>query len=135
MTAESEAGNEHDRFYARAMRRIYIHILWLGVAGTLVAAWQGGLTFGLGFLAGAMVSAINFNWLHRTVDSIGPSPDKQPGTWVKMLLPLRYLALGLVGYVIVRYFRVNILAALLGLFVAVAAALVEILYELIYARA
>jgi hypothetical protein len=38
-----------------------------------------------------------------------------------------------IGYVIVKYLRVNVMAALVGLFVAVAAVLVEMVYELIYA--
>jgi hypothetical protein len=43
--------------------------------------------------------------------------------------------LGLGGYVIVKFFRLSLAAALLGLFVAVAAVLLEIAYEIIYARA
>ena len=52
-----------------------------------------------------------------------------------MLLILRYALLGVGGYVIVRFLRLNLAAALLGLFVAVAAVLLEIVYEIIYARA
>ena len=50
-------------------------------------------------------------------------------------LLLRYLLLAVAGYVIVRVFRLNLAAALAGLFVAVAAVIIEIVYELIYARA
>jgi hypothetical protein len=52
-----------------------------------------------------------------------------------VILPLRYVLFGAGGYVIVKYFRVDVMAALVGLFVAVAAVMVEIIFELIYARA
>ncbi len=123
-----------DLFYERALRRIYVHMIWLGLAGCLVAAWRFGRAAGLGFLVGAAVSVVNFRWLHRLADSLDPATAHRPRKSLKWLLPLRYLLFGLAGYVIVRYFRVNMLAALVGLFVAVAAVLLEILYELIYAR-
>lgn len=126
------SANGDDAFYRRAMRRIYIHVLWLGVAGTLAAALWLGLPWGLGFLIGAGASALNFRWLHQLTESIGPGA-KKPGKGLSVFLSFRYLLFGGAGYVIVRYFEVDIMAALVGLFVAVAAVLLEILYELIYA--
>lgn len=130
----SDASGAGELFYARAIRRIYIHMIWMGLAGCLLAGWRYGWTVGLGFLVGAAVSVINFRWLHRLADSLDPAASRPPRKGLKLLLPLRYVIFGVAGYVIVRYFRVNMLAALVGLFVAVAAVLVEILYELIYAR-
>ena len=121
-------------FYQRAIRRIYINILWLSVAGAVATLWRVDWPWALGFLIGAVASALNFRWLHGLVDSIGPG-TKKPGRGLRIILPLRYIVFGIVGYVIVKYFNVNIMAALVGLFVAVAAVLLEILYELIYARA
>lgn len=129
----SEASGAGDLFYERALRRIYIHMIWIGLAGCAVAAWRFGWAAGMGFLVGAAVSVINFRWLHRLADSLDPAAPR-PRKGLKLLLPLRYVLFGVAGYVIVRYFRVNMLAALVGLFVAVAAVLVEILYELIYVR-
>ena len=48
---------------------------------------------------------------------------------------MRYFLFGLVGYVIVKVFGISLLAVLAGLFVAAAAVVLEIIYELIYARA
>ncbi len=121
-------------FYRRAMRRIYLHLIWLSAAGAVVAGWWHGSAAAVGFLLGAAASALNFRWLHRLVDSLGPS-RRPPGKGLGAVLSLRYLLFGAVGYVIVKYFEVNLMAALLGLFVAVAAVFVEVLYELIYARA
>ena len=120
-------------FYERAVQRIYVHIVWLSIAGTIAAAWKGGLPWGVGFLIGATASALNFRWLHHMADSLGPD-GKKPRRGLGFFLSFRYVLFGVVGYVIVKYFKVNIMAALVGLFVAVAAVMVEILYELFYAR-
>ncbi len=129
----AEAATQDELFYRRALRRIYIHALWIAAAGGIVAGWREGAAWAVGFLAGAAVSIANFRWLHRLVDSVGAGP-KKPGKLVRLMLIMRYPLFGLMGYVIVKYFRVNLMAALIGLFVAVAAVVVEILYELIYAR-
>jgi len=128
-----EPANSELQFYQRAVHRIYHHIVWLAIAGTIVATWQGGLPWGVGFLIGATASALNFRWLHHMVDSIGPTL-KKTGKALGFFLGSRYVLFGVAGYVIVRYFKVDIMAALVGLFVAVAAVMVEILYELLYAR-
>jgi hypothetical protein len=47
---------------------------------------------------------------------------------------LRYLLMCGGAYVIVKYSNISLSAALAGLFVAVAAVIVEILFQLIYAR-
>jgi hypothetical protein len=51
-----------------------------------------------------------------------------------VLLGLRYVLLGAGAYVILKYTAISLPAALAGLFVPVAAVLIEILIELAYAR-
>lgn len=130
----TETADQEEQHYLGATRRIYFHIAWLAIAGSIAAFSEGGAAVGLGFALGALVSAVNFRWLHRLVDAVGPDPKKKPGKALGVFLSSRYVLFGLIGYVIVKYFKVNVMAALVGLFVAVAAVLVEILYELIYAR-
>ena len=99
--------------------------VWLGVAG-----WRGGL----GFLLGGLISYANFRWLKRTVDSLGQAAAaKPPRARVAVFLGLRYLLLGLGGYVIVKYSEISLTAALVGLFAPTGAVILEILIELIYA--
>ena len=50
-----------------------------------------------------------------------------------MFLGIRYFVFAGVAYGIIKVFEANFLAALAGFFVCVAAVIVEILYELIYA--
>lgn len=129
----TEAQNTGEVFYERAVRRIYVNIVWLSIAGTVATAGFVGWAWGLGFLIGATASALNFRWLHHMADAIVPG-GKKPGKGLGVFLSLRYVLFGVTGYIMIKYFQVDILAALVGLFVAVAAVLVEILYELIYAR-
>jgi len=120
--------------FDRALGRIRRAMLWLSLAGSAAAwllySWQHGA----GFLAGALASLANFRWLHQLAASLGEGGQRLRRR-VMWFLVLRYLLLGAAGYVIVKIFGLNLVAALAGLFVAVAAVILEIVYELIYARA
>lgn len=129
MTANSEAAH-----FDRAIERTRRAILWLSVAGAAVAAGWKGWEWGLGFLAGAAVSLLNFVWLHQLVAALGEGA-RRPRKRLVWFLALRYVLLGVVGYVIVKFFGLNLAAGLIGLLVAAAAVVLEIIYELIYARA
>jgi hypothetical protein len=119
--------------FERAIGRMRVLMLSLSGAGA-VAVWHfKGWAWALGFLAGAAASLLNFRWLHQLVASLGEG-GRSPRKRLLLFLSLRYLLLGLFGYVIVVYFRLNLAAALMGLFVPVAAVILEILYELLYAR-
>ncbi len=120
--------------FDRAMGRIRLAMLLLGLGGALAAWLLFSWRHGAGFLAGALASLANFRWLHHLTVSLGPG-GRGLRRRVMWLLVLRYLLLGAAGYVIVRIFGLNLAAALAGLFVAVAAVLAEIVFELIYARA
>jgi hypothetical protein len=118
--------------FDRALRRVWIVMVVLGAAGALVALLWLGWPPALGFLAGAAASLLNFRWLHQLVGGIGPG-GRRPGKRLLLLLSARYFLLGAGGYVIVKIFGLSLVAALAGLLVAVAAVILEILYELIYA--
>jgi hypothetical protein len=125
-----------DAFFECAVWRMRRSALWLSGAGTIAAWLLAGWACGLGFLAGGLASYANFHWLHRMTATLGSSDGAITGPRKRMVLflCLRYLLLGLGGYVIVKFFRLNLTAALVGLFVVVAAVILEILYEMIYAR-
>jgi hypothetical protein len=95
--------------------------------------WKG-LPAGFGFTAGALGAWLSFHFLHQFVETLG-SDERSPRKRLVVFLALRYLAFGVAGYVIVKYFKLNVSAILAGLLVSVAAVIVEILYELLYARA
>jgi len=119
----------------RAVERISWMALALIASGTAIyfgiAGWRGGF----GFLLGGGASYMSFQALKRTVDSLGRTADeKPPRASVAVFLGLRYFLLGLGAYAILRFSKISLMAALVGLFAPAAAVILEILVELIYAR-
>jgi len=124
--------NPDDLFYDRALARIQRNIPAISFAG-IAAAWiLRGWTWGAGFALGAAVSWMNYRWLKQIADAVGGK--QRPRVRMAIVLGLRYFLLGGGAYVILRFTKVSVPSALLGLFVSVAAVVVEILFELLYAR-
>ena len=123
-----------EAYFDRALGRVRTSMVWLSLGGGAFVFALYSWRHGLGFLAGALASLANFRWLHQLTASLGPSGQRARKR-VLLFLLLRYFLLGAGGYVIVKIFGLSLAAALAGLFVAVAAVIVEIIYELIYARA
>jgi hypothetical protein len=122
-------------FYDRALARIVRWMLTLAAIGTVAVWFHGGWRWSAGFLAGSLVSYLSFRGLQRVAQSLGPATEaKPPRARVAILMGVRYLLLAAGGYAIVRFSTLSLTAALLGLFVSAAAVILEILYELIYAR-
>jgi ATP synthase I chain len=120
-----------ERFFLRAFARI-VRIFWALAAGGAAAAFVfRGWRWSAGFALGAAISWINFGWWKRITEALGSPPPR--ARWA-VILGLRYLLLAGGAYVILRLTPISMLAALAGLFVAVAAVIVEILVELVYAR-
>jgi hypothetical protein len=118
--------------FERALERIAKASFVIAMAGLVAAAVLRGWTWAAGFALGAAVSWLNFRWLKQVVSALG---DMRPTRKrVAILAGLRYALLGGGAYVILRYSSVSVTATMLGLFVSVAAVIVEICFELVYAR-
>jgi ATP synthase I chain len=126
-------GPDHS-FTGRAVTRIEFLIVFLGIAGTTVAALHGGGPWALGFLLGAAAAWMSFRWTKKVVNALGEPAGVPPKKRFAVILGLRYLLLAAGGYVILNYSALSLAAALFGLFVPVAAVILEILFELTYAR-
>ena len=122
-----------EALFEQAVRRMRTSMLWLSGAGALAAWLLAGWQWGLGFLAGGLASWGNFYWLHQLTASLGGTLTG-PRKRMVLYFCLRYLLLGAGGYVLVKVFGLNLTAGLLGLLVAAASVILEILFELIYAR-
>jgi|SRR5579862_4656593 len=118
-----------NEFYERVVRRIGWMILALGVAGASAAAIWKGLPAGVAFLIGAGISYGSFRVWRRFADALGPDPKKTNPS----LYAVRMIAVVAGAWVIIKFLRLNLAAAALGLLVSGAAVVLEILYELIYA--
>jgi hypothetical protein len=115
----------------RGIERIWKVMGAVAAGGAMVAlAWRGW-TWSAGWLIGSAVSALNFRWLKQVTDALG-SGEARPRKAV--FLGMRYVLLGAGAYVILKYSPISLPAALAGLFVSVVAVIVEILFELFYAR-
>jgi hypothetical protein len=121
----------NDVFFDRALGRIVRTMAGLGLMGTALAWSLRGWRWGLGFAAGAAVSWVNYRWLKQIVDALA---GKRPKKRTAILAGLRYLLLAIGAYAILKSSVLSLPAALMGLFTAVAAVLIEILFELVYAR-
>jgi hypothetical protein len=121
-----------ERLLDRALERMSKAMFAIAAGGTIAAAAWRGWTWGAGFALGAAASWANFRLLKQIVDALG---EKRPTRKrVAVLAGLRYLLLGGGAYVILHYSRISLHAALAGLFVAAGAVIVEILFQLVYAR-
>lgn len=114
--------------FDRAAARIARNMIWVAVLGALAAGAARGWPWAAGFLLGAAISWVNYRWLKRLVESLGG--NRRPGAF---RFAFRYLLLGGGAYVILRYSPISVLAVLAGLFVLIAAVLVEAAYEIFYA--
>ena len=131
MTSEGEAAARDQLWMERAVARIWKLIWAIGAAGAVaLVAWRGWW-WGAGWVIGTAVSALNFRWLKQLVEAIGAEAAKPRKA---VFLGIRYLLLGGGAYVILKFSAISLPAALSGLFVSVAAVIVEILLELAYAR-
>jgi len=117
-------------FYDRALTRIFRFSVGLGIVGMIVTLLKYGPRTAAGFLAGSTISMLSFLGLSRMVASIGSGSSGL----ATALFGFRLMLVGGAVYVIVKVLEVTPMAVLAGLFVTAAAVIIEILYELVFAR-
>jgi hypothetical protein len=83
----------------------------------------------MAFVVGSAISFTSFWGWQRVVDALGPTPRKRG----RLFFVLRLLALVALACVIIKYLRLNVAAAAVGLLVSGAAVILELIYEMIYA--
>lgn len=131
MTGEGGLPTRDEVWMERAVARIW-KLMWaIGAVGAIaLLAWRGWW-WSAGWVVGTAVSALNFRWLKQLVEGLGSEAAKPRKA---VFLGMRYALLGGGAYVILKFSAISLPAALSGLFVSVAAVIVEILLELAYAR-
>jgi hypothetical protein len=117
------------QFYERAIRRISWLTVGLGLLGSIATICFRGFWSGLAFLIGAAVSYFSFFGWRRLAGAIGPGGQ----TRFAWLFVARNFILLAAAWVIIKFLGPNAVAGATGLFVATAAIILEIIYELIYA--
>jgi hypothetical protein len=117
-------------FYERALRRVRLFAIAVGLTGTVAVLMVRGTRPAAGFLMGATLSILNFRGLSMLVQVLGGSA--KPGPLAALLVALRYVLIGSAIYVIVRFLGVTAEAVVWGLLAAFAAVILEILFEFIF---
>ena len=117
-------------FYDKVVRRITRIIFALALAGAALFTFLNGLRDGFAFLIGGVMSYVSFLGWRRLVDAISPVPKQRSSA----LFVIRTIAIAVLAYVIIKFLGLSVRAALLGLLVSGAAVILELIYELIYAR-
>lgn len=130
----SGADGQEIVFYERATRRIYRNIVIVATVGTLGAGIAKGAAVAAGFAAGSTGAWLILYWFHRLASALGDSSRRRTPVGFVIALGLRYALFGAAAYVMMKYLAVNPVALVAGLTVIAPAVLIEILYELIFAR-
>jgi hypothetical protein len=126
--AEADNTPGNDDIFERTAARMMRTMLLVAIIGSVVALWRGW-TYGMGFATGAAISWLNFRWLKGFVAGLGAGGKP---TVFMLFFVLRYLLLAGSAYVILKYSKLSLVAMFVGLFVALAAATIEVLIQ--YAR-
>lgn len=128
---------EAENFYAAAERRVEWLTALLGLAAAAFALARWGWLWGAGVALGTGITWINFRWLKLGVSTLvkasvaqtDPERVRIPSSvYVKFFA--RYALLLTVVYVILSRSVLPLAALIAGLFAAVAAVLVEVVWEL-----
>lgn len=117
--------NDGEAFRRSMVRMTYI-MASLIAAGVAYLLFARGVRDAASFLLGGAVSWLSFWRWRKVVESLGSETSKSGSfRWI-----LRFALLAAVAYVIVKYLEVNLVAALVGLLVAAAAVVFEIIFQL-----
>ena len=117
-------------FYDLALRRIRVLTVLIGGIGTFGFWAVHGFRPALGFLLGALLSIVNFQGLAMLANALDGS--RKPGLLAGLFIGLRYVLIGIALYVIVKLLGFAPVPVLSGLLAPFGAAVLEILYELIF---
>ena len=133
-----------ERLLSGADRRMATTMWIVGIAAMpLCWLWQGWRGAG-GFAIGAVLSAVNFRWMKgavsslatlasQTASALGEPPPRPAGSaGMAIRIVLRYALIGAGAYVIFKSSIVSLGAFFAGLFLYLAAILVEVAYEIFY---
>lgn len=120
--------------FDRAIARLPKWMLALAAVGTGLAGRLGGLAAAGPFLIGAAASWFNLRIIVRMVDRLGEAAKANPARPPRRAgfgMFIQFVVFALGAFVILRYSGFSLPAAICGFLVCPAAAILEILYELL----
>ncbi len=133
MVADEIISEQSEAFYGGAYGRIVRVMVVLGVGLSVAALVRFGAAIAAGFAAGCAIGMLNFHWLKRVVSALvdrAAGSGKKPGSaGVVLRFLLRYLLVAAAAYAIFRISVASLYGLLAGLFLPVAAIMIEAVYE------
>ena len=111
--------------------------LLIGLFVTSIMLLLGKFLLALSFILGSLISFLNFLWLKQGIDTLITTTKRDSNAIKRSIRPVilkyffRYIFIGLVLYVIVYFESFEAVGAFSGLFLFVAAVLIECCYHLI----
>jgi hypothetical protein len=122
-----------DTFCSGATYRIPRFMIGLGLLLTAIDWWRFGHSSALGFLAGSIISFLNFQWLKSGVaglaDRVTSTSKPHSGKGIVFRFLLRYALMGGAAYAILTSFPASLRGLFVGLFLPVGAIACEAAYE------
>lgn len=112
--------------FAELVARLGRWIALVGLVGWMAVAAHWGWKGSAGFAFGAAAAYLNMRWL--------ASGLREPESFAAGLLVVRFALVGGAAYVILETFGISPLFVLAGLLTAALAVVLEILFQLFYAR-
>ncbi len=143
-TPATEIPPEELVLLAGTERRVARVMVVMGVMGVAACWWWGGASWAVGFGVGATVSALSLQWMTTSVNvlanAIATQTDKHPGakrpgsgsTAAVFRFLFRYALIALAGYAIFSNSAISLEAFFGGLFLSIAALLVEAGFQIYY---
>jgi len=111
--------------------------LLIGLFVTSILLLLGKFLLAISFILGSLISFLNFLWLKQGIDTLITTTKRDSNGIKRSIRPVilkyffRYIFIALVLYVIVYFESFEALGAFSGLFLFVAAVLIECCYHLI----
>jgi hypothetical protein len=125
---------EAEAFSAKTLRRIFLTMIILLIAGTPVLWATYGIGTALSFAIGGGVSLVNFYWLQRTlaglVKAVAVRGRKQSSAGIVLRFVLRYVLIAVVAYAIFKSSAMSMYGLCAGLSLPVGAILIEAAYAI-----
>ena len=110
-------------------RKVFWIGTWMIAAGTVITLLIFGLKYGVSFLLGGLLSAINLKLLVRTVNAALARSNRISGFRITAGYILRLLLIPLCLYAIMHFFFFGIIAATAGFVVFSSSILIEGIFE------
>lgn len=119
--------SEDPAFYDHALRRLNRVSMVLAVTAVVVMTFVEGWRGALGAAGGSLFSLGSLHRWKQVAGALGSNSK----TRLRVVVLISYALLAASVFVIIRYFGVSAWSVVAGLFVSMAAVIVEIVYELL----